>query len=112
MSMELQDYTISELRDEIRRRVSSGDLELVWERLENLNMKFHCVSTMALEDEHIMTYKNENGRVGFYIITRKLSNGNFGKGHYRFFLDNKEYANSRKFLKALKKYRNNVVRFN
>lgn len=105
--MNIEDFTIAELRAEIRRRRNEGSIELVWERLKK--MSFKCVCTAAWEDEHTMTYENENGRIGFCVHTPKKENGDFGKPYYHWKIDGKTYKNTKKFLDALERYRENVV---
>lgn len=104
--MNLEDFSIEELRAEIQRRRDQGDIELVWERLEK--MSFKCVCTAAWENEHTMTYKSENGRIGFCTHTPILKNGEFGKTRYHWRIDNKVYKSNKKFLDALDKYKEKI----
>lgn len=103
----LEDFSLKELRDEIKRRRDMGDIELVWEKLSKT--KFKCVCTAAWEDEHTMTYENEDGRIGFCVITPKKDNDQFGKSHIHWRIDNKVYKTTKGFLKALKDYNPKIV---
>ena len=103
----IEDFTLKELRDEIKRRKDMGDIEIVWEQLEW--MKFRCVCTAAWEDEHTMTYVNENGRIGFCVHTPKRENGEFGKSRIHWRIDKKVYKTTKGFLKALKDYSEKVI---
>ena len=103
----LEDFTLKELRDEIKRRRNMGDIELVWEQLERT--KFRCVCTAAWEDEHTMTYENENGRIGFCVHTPKRESGEFGKSRIHWRIDKKIYKTTKGFLKALKEYSEKAI---
>ena len=72
---------------------------------------FRCVCHMALESEHIATYEDESGRLGFCTHTPKVDEFTFGKGttHYR--IDEKIYKSKKKFLEALKEFSFKVVPF-
>lgn len=103
----IEDFSLEELRAEIKRRKDMGDIEIVWEQLAW--MKFRCVCTAAWEDEHTMTYVNENGRIGFCVHTPKRENGEFGKSRIHWRIDKKVYKTTKGFLKALKDYSEKVI---
>lgn len=70
---------------------------------------FHFVSHIAMVDEHVSTYSDKSGRLGFCRITPKKDDFTFGKPitHYR--IDNKIFKNKKDFLAALKDFSFKVV---
>lgn len=78
---------------------------------ELAKIPFKCVCHMSLESEHIATYSDESGRLGFCTRTAKVDEFTFGRAttHYR--IDEKIYKSKKKFLEALKDFDFNVVPF-
>ena len=76
---------------------------------ELAKIPFRCVCHMALEDEHVATYSDESGRLGFCTHTPKKDEFTFGKGRTHYRIDNKIYKSKEKFLEALKEFSFNVV---
>ena len=72
---------------------------------------FRCVFHMALESEHIATYSDESGRLGFSVVTPKKDEFTFGKGRIHYRIDEKIYKSKKKFLEALKEFSFKVVPF-
>lgn len=70
---------------------------------------FRCVFHMALESEHITTYSDESGRLGFCTHTPKKYEFTFGKGRTHYRIDEKIYKSKKKFLEALKEFSFKVV---
>ena len=78
---------------------------------ELAKIPFKCVCHMSLESEHIATYEDKSGRLGFCTHTAKVDEFTFGRAttHYR--IDEKIYKSKKKFLEALKDFSFNVVPF-
>lgn len=72
---------------------------MTWEELTKV--PFHCVSTLAMEDEHCMTYASKDGRLGFCVHTRKKDEFTFGRSHRHWRIDDKVYKSKKKFIEAL-----------
>ena len=70
---------------------------------------FRCVCHIALKDEHIATYSDESGRLGFSVTTPKKDEFTYGKGRTHYRIDNKIYKSKKKFLEALKEFSFKVV---
>lgn len=70
---------------------------------------FRCVCHLALKDEHIATYSDESGRLGFSVTTPKKDEFTFGKGRTHYRIDGKIYKSKKKFLEALKGFSFKVV---
>ena len=77
---------------------------------EELNKtKFRCVCSIALADEHMITYTSEDGRLGFCDHTPKNKNGDFRKGYRHWRIDNKVYKTKEESLEALKDFSQKVI---
>lgn len=70
---------------------------------------FYFVSSLAMEDEHIISYESEDGRLGFCDHTRKCKNGDFGKSYRNWRIDGKVYKNKDKFIEALANFNPKVI---
>ena len=70
---------------------------------------FYFVSSLAMEDEHIISYESEDGRLGFCDHTRKCKNGGFGKSYRHWRIDNKVYKKREKFIEALADFNPKVI---
>lgn len=57
------------------------------------------VSSLAMEDEHTLTYESEDGRLGYCDHTPKRKNGDFGKSYRHWHIDGKVYKTKEKFLR-------------
>lgn len=67
-------------------------------------VKFRMDGHIALEYEHICSYQNEDGRLGYCDHTPKKEDGTFGKGYRHYRIDDKVYKTRAKFLEALKDF--------
>ena len=70
---------------------------------------FKCVCHLAMADEHIATYSDESGRLGFCTHTPQKDEFTFGKGRTHYRIDKKIYKSKKKFLEALKEFSFKVV---
>lgn len=70
--------------------------------------KFHRVYHLSMETEHISTYENENGRLGFCRHTQVKDDYTFGRTIVHFRIDGNIYKTKKKFLEALKDYNPNL----
>ena len=70
---------------------------------------FRCVCHLAMADEHIATYSDESGRLGFSVVTPRKDEFAVGKGRTHYRIDEKIYKSKKKFLEALKEFSFNVV---
>lgn len=81
--------------------------------LEELQkIPFHFVSSLAMEDEHTLTYASEDGRLGFCDHTPKRKNGYFGRTYRHYRIDGKVYKKKEKFIEALADFNSAVVNIN
>ena len=80
------------------------------EELRSIPFYFSC--SAAWEDEHILTYESEDGRLGFCDHTPKRKNGKLGKGYRHWHIEGKVYKTKKKFLEALKDYNPNILPIN
>lgn len=63
---------------------------------------FKCVSTLAMEDEHAMTYVNREYDFGMCKHTKKNEYGDFGRTYTHYRYRDKIYKSLPKFLEAIK----------
>lgn len=70
---------------------------------------FKCIAHLVLESEHIATYSDESGRLGFCTHTPKKDEFTFGKGRTHYRIDDKIYKSKEKFLEALKEFSFKVI---
>lgn len=77
------------------------------EELEKI--PFHFVSHLSMVDEHVATYSDESGRLGFCKITPKKDEFTFGKSRTHYRIDEKIFKTKEKFLEALKDFSFKVV---
>ena len=80
------------------------------EELEKI--PFHFVCSLALADEHTITYESEDGRLGFCDHTPKRKYGEFGKSRRHWRIDGKVFKTKEKFLEALADFNPNVLPIN
>lgn len=81
--------------------------------LEGLKkIPFHFVSSLAMEDEHMLTYASEDGRLGFCDHTPKRKNGDFGRTYRHYRIEGKVYKKKEKFIEALADFNPAVVNIN
>ena len=73
---------------------------------------FHFVCSLALENEHSLTYESEDGRLGFCDHTPKRKNGDFGKARRHWRIDGKVYKTKEAFIAALADFNPNVLPIN
>lgn len=73
---------------------------------------FHFVSSLSMEDEHMLSYESEDGRLGFCDHTPKRKNGDFGRTYRHWRIDNKVYKKKEKFIEALINFNPAVVNIN
>lgn len=73
---------------------------------------FHFVCSMALENEHTLTYESEDGRLGYCNHTPKRKNGDFDKSYRHWHIDGKVYKKKEKFIAALTDFNPNVLPIN
>lgn len=78
-------------------------------REELSKISFYFVSSLAMEDKHILSYESEDGRLGFCDHTRKCKNGGFGKSYRHWRIDGKVYKNKDKFIEALADFNPKVI---
>lgn len=67
-------------------------------------VKFHLVSSIAMANEHCMTYANDDGRLGFCDHTSKKKNGDFCKTRRHYRIDGKVYKTKDAFEEAIKNF--------
>jgi len=65
---------------------------------------FHFVSHLSMRNEHVATYADDSGRLGFCDITKKKNDFEFGKTKREYRIDSKWYTKKEDFLKALEKF--------
>lgn len=70
---------------------------------------FHFVGSLALENEHCLTYSSEDGRLGFCEHTKRRKNGDFGRTYRHYRIDGKIYRTKEKFLEALADFSPNII---
>lgn len=70
---------------------------------------FHFVCSLAMEDEHALTYESEDGRLGYCDHTPKRKNGDFGRTYRHWRIDKKVYKKKEKFIEALRDFNPAVV---
>ena len=81
--------------------------------LEELNkIPFYFVCSLAMENEHTLTYESEDGRLGLCVHTSRLKNGDFGRSYRHWQIEGKVYRTKEKFVEALKDYNPNIVSIN
>ena len=73
---------------------------------------FYFVSSLAMEDKHILSYESEDGRLGYCDHTPKRKNGDFGKSYRHWRIDGKVYKTKEKFIAALADFNPNVLPIN
>lgn len=73
---------------------------------------FHFVSSLAMEDKHMLSYESEDGRLGYCDHTPKRKNGGFGRTYRHWRIDNKVYKKREKFIEALAEFNPAVVNIN
>ena len=73
---------------------------------------FHFVSSLAMEDEHMLSYESEDGRLGYCDHTPKRKNGDFGRTYRHWRIDKKVYKKKEKFIEALADFNPNVLPIN
>lgn len=73
---------------------------------------FHFVASLAMENEHSLSYESEDGRLGFCDHTRKRENGDFGRTYRHWRIDGKVYKAKEEFLAALADFSPNVLPIN
>lgn len=73
---------------------------------------FHFVSSLSMEDEHMLTYESEDGRLGYCDHTPKRKNGDFGRTYRHWRIGNKVYKKKEKFIEALRNFNPAVVNIN
>lgn len=73
---------------------------------------FHFVCSLAMEDEHMLSYESEDGRLGYCDHTPKRKNGDFGRTYRYWRIDGKVYKNKEKFIEALADFNPNVLPIN
>lgn len=73
---------------------------------------FHFVCSLAMEDEHMLSYESEDGRLGYCDHTPKRKNGDFGRTYRHWRIDGKVYKNKEKFIEALADFNPNVLPIN
>lgn len=76
---------------------------------ELAKIPFRCIGSLAMEDEHCLTYISKDGRLGFCVHTKKKKNGDFGRSYRHYHIDGKVYTNKEEFLEALKEFSPKVV---
>ena len=70
---------------------------------------FYFVSSLAMEDEHILSYASEDGRLGFCDHTPKRKDGTFGHTYRHWRIEGKVYKNKDKFIEALVDFNPKVI---
>jgi len=73
---------------------------------------FYFVSSLSMEDEHMLSYESEDGRLGFCDHTHKRKNGDFGRTYRHYRIDGKVYKKKEKFIEALADFNPNVMPIN
>ena len=73
---------------------------------------FYFVCSMALENEHAVTYESEDGRLGYCDHTPKKGYGDFGRSYRHWKIDGKVYKTKEKFITALADFNPAVVPIN
>lgn len=63
---------------------------------------FRFVSSLAMEDEHTITYWNNEYRIGICKHTKKNAYGEFGRSYTHYQYLGKTYKSLPKFLEAIK----------
>ena len=77
---------------------------------EELNkVPFHFVSSLAMEDEHILSYESEDGRLGFCDHTPKRKDGTLGRTYRHWRIEDKVYKKKEKFIEALADFNPKVI---
>jgi len=76
---------------------------------ELAKIPFHCIGSLAMEDEHCLTYISKDGRLGFCDHTKKKKDGTFGKSYRHYQIDGKVYTSKEKFVEALKEFNQKIV---
>lgn len=66
-------------------------------------ISFRCVSHLAMENEHCLTYVSEDGNLGFCDHTVKRGY-DFGRSYRHWRIKGKVYKSKEVFLEALKEY--------
>ncbi len=72
---------------------------------------FHCVAHLSMENEHLITYVSENGRLGFCDHVPYKNGVPKGRAYRHYTIDGKVFKSKEKFLDALADFRENVVPF-
>ena len=78
--------------------------------LEELKqVKFNFVGSLALENEHRLSYATEDNRLGYCDITPKRKNGDFGRTRRHYRIDGKVYKTKEAFEEAIKEFNPKIV---
>lgn len=70
---------------------------------------FRCVSHLAMEDEHCMTYISEDGRLGFCDHQPYKNGRPKGKAYRHYQIDGKVYETTEEFLEAIKEFSPKII---
>lgn len=73
---------------------------------------FHFVGSLAMEDEHMLSYESEDGRLGYCDHTLKRKDGTFGRTYRHWRIEGKVYKKKEKFIEALADFNPAVVNIN
>lgn len=73
---------------------------------------FHFVSSLAMEDEHMVSYESEDGRLGFCDHTLKRKDGTFGRTYRHYRIEGKVYKTKEKFIAALADFSPKILSIN
>lgn len=76
------------------------------------SIPFYFVAHVSMKHEHTISYKSEDGRLGYCDHTPKRKNGDFGKSYRHWRIDGKVYKTTDKFIEALADYNPNVLPIN
>ena len=66
---------------------------------------FHFTSHLSMADEHCTTYESDNGRIKYCQCVPFKNGEPYGKGYTHYMIDGKVYKTQKKFLEALKDFK-------